>query len=304
MTAHFNYKDALARSEQISWRVEDIIGGDKTLDFSKPFLPESLARVSELSFLSAQEKLIVNQIRGHGYLYTLGLVEEFILPFVMNHADAQLKAGDDYRTRALLQFATEEAKHIHLFKRFREEFIAGFGTECEVIGPPEAIAEEVLKHDQLAVAFAILGIEWMTQQHYTESIRDNTALDPQFKSLLKHHWLEEMQHAQLDTLMIETLAEPMTTEQRLAAADGYLEIGSFLDGGLAQQVEFDIAAFERATGRSLNREERAEFKTVQHRALRWTFLGSGLTHPQVAATLHRITPDGAEKIAEVAQAFC
>lgn len=304
MTAHFNYKDALARSEQISWRVEDIIGGDKTLDFSKPFLPESLARVSELSFLSAQEKLIVNQIRGHGYLYTFGLVEEFILPFVMNHADAQLKEGDDYRTRALLQFATEEAKHIHLFKRFREEFIAGFGTDCEVIGPPEAIAEEVLKHDPLAVAFAILGIEWMTQQHYTESIRDNANLDPQFKNLLKHHWLEEMQHAQLDTLMIETLAESMTAEQRLAAAGGYLEIGAFLDGGLAQQVEFDIAAFERATGRSLNREERAEFKTVQHQALRWTFLGSGLTHPQVAATLQRVTPDGAEKIAEVAPAFC
>ena len=304
MTALFNYKDVLARAEQITWRVEDLIGDGKTLDFSKPFLPESLARVEELMFLRDREKLILNQIRGHGYLYMFGLVEEFILPFVMDHAEAQLKDGDDYRIRALLQFASEEAKHIHLFKRFREEFIAGFGTDCDVIGPPEAIADEVLKHHPLAVSFAILGIEWMTQQHYTESVRGDAALDPQFKSLLKHHWMEEMQHAQLDTLMTEALAEPLNAKQRLAAAEEYLEIGAFIDGGLKQQTEFDCAAFERAAGRVLTANERAEFIRVQHQAMRWTFLGSGLTHPQVVATLERLTPDGAEKIAAVAPAFC
>ncbi|MEX0804382.1 MAG: hypothetical protein WD688_13860 [Candidatus Binatia bacterium] len=45
-----------------------------------------------------------------------GLVEEFILPYVVDHARPQL-SGDDYRVRVLLQFAGEEAKHIHLFKR-------------------------------------------------------------------------------------------------------------------------------------------------------------------------------------------
>ena len=304
MTAHFSYKDTLARAEQISWRVEDIIGGDRSLDFAKPFLPESLARTSELTFLTDHEKLILNQIRGHGYLYTFGLVEEFILPFVMDHVEAQLVDGDDYRIRALLQFATEEAKHIQLFKRFREEFIAGFGFDCDVIGPPETIAKEVLRHDPLAVSFAILGIEWMTQAHYTESVRDNGDLDPQFKSLLKHHWMEEMQHAQLDTLMTEALAEIKNADERLNAVDEYLEIGAFLDGGLAQQTEFDLAAFERATGRILSGEERALFTKSQHQAMRWTFLGSGLTHPQVTATLNKLTPDGAKKIADIAPAFC
>ena len=41
----YTYEAALAASERINWRVEDIIGGDKQLDFSKTFLPESLARV-------------------------------------------------------------------------------------------------------------------------------------------------------------------------------------------------------------------------------------------------------------------
>ena len=54
--------------------------------------------------------------------------------------------------RALLQFAGEETKHIQLFKRFREEFEQGFGTQCAVTGPPEEIARAVLAHDPLTVA--------------------------------------------------------------------------------------------------------------------------------------------------------
>jgi len=81
--------------------------------------------------------------RGVARLVMFGLVEEFILPFVLDHARPRL-ADDDYRTRALIQFASEEAKHIQLFKRFREEFDAGFGHRCEVIGPSEAVAAKAL----------------------------------------------------------------------------------------------------------------------------------------------------------------
>jgi hypothetical protein len=304
MSAPFSYRETLARSEQITWRVEDLIGGDKRLDFGRPFLPDSLARAEALDFLSPREQVTLNQIRGHGYLYMFGAVEEFILPFVMDHARAEIAAGDDYKNRALLQFAAEEAKHIQLFKRFREDFLKSFGSDCEVIGPPEVIAAEVLRHHPLAVSFAILGIEWMTQRHYTDSVRDNSALDPQFKSLLKHHWMEEMQHAQIDTLMTEALAAKCSADEIEAAIGEYLEIGGFLDDGLKQQTAFDLEAFERATGRRLDDAERAEFMTVQHQAQRWTFLGSGLTHAQVKATLEKLSPAGAAKIAEVAPAFC
>ena len=132
---NFNYRDALAASEKIGWRVEDIIGGDKRLDFTKPFMPESLARVEDLPFLTPDERRALNQIRGNAYLCMFGVIEEFILPFVLDHARPQLR-GDDYRVRAYLQFASEEAKHMHLFRRFREEFARGFGSDCAVIGPP------------------------------------------------------------------------------------------------------------------------------------------------------------------------
>jgi hypothetical protein len=303
MNHGYTYQSALAASETIHWRIEDIIGGDKQLNFTKPFMPESLARVESLSFLNNEEKRVLNQIRGNTYLCIFGLVEEFILPFVLDHTRPQLPS-DDYRTRALLQFAGEEAKHIQLFKRFREEFEAGFGTTCKVIGPPEAIASAILAHDPLGVTFTILHIEWMVQNHYVDSVKDNQELDPQFKSLLKHHWLEEVQHAKIDTLMVEALAAGRSEEQILDAVEQYIEIGGFIDGGLKQQVEFDLEAFETATGRELNAEEKEEFRRVQLQANRWAYLGSGMTHPKVLQTLESLTPKARQRIESIAPAFC
>src|SRR5687767_9149462 len=257
--ATYTYEGVLATSQKVNWKIDDIIGGDKRLDFSKPFMPESLAGVRKLDFLSTDEQRTLNQIRGLGYLVMFGLVEEFILPFVLDHARPRL-AGNDYRTRALLQFAGEEAKHIQLFKRFREEFDAGFGHRCEVIGPPEAVAAEVLAHSPLAVALLTLHIEWFVQQHYLESIKDDQDLDPQFKSLLKHHWLEEAQHTKLDTLMVEEVVRNATAKEIDQAFQEYAEIGAFLDQGIQQQADFDVESFVQATGRDLSRSEREQVK--------------------------------------------
>ena len=40
MLNRYTYQAALAASESIHWRIEDIIGGDKRLDFTKPFMPD------------------------------------------------------------------------------------------------------------------------------------------------------------------------------------------------------------------------------------------------------------------------
>jgi hypothetical protein len=291
----YSYAATLAASQKVQWQVEDIIGAQSRLDFTRPFLPESLARVESLDFLQPGEKLLLNQIRGHNYLYLFGLVEEFILPFLLDHLRAG-PARDDARIRALLGFAAEEAKHIDLFKRFRRLFQQGFGTDCAVIGPAEAVAEHVLSHKPLAVALAILHIEWMTQRHYLESVRDDGGLDPCFRDLLKYHWMEEAQHARLDTLIVEELAQKAGVAETEAAIDGYLSILEFLDGGLAQQVAFDIASFEKAAGRCLEAEARSRLHDVQRAAMRWTFLVSGMTHDAFRRIVGHLSPAGARRI--------
>ncbi len=300
MYHNFDYETTLASSAKAAWQLDDVLKVDERLDFNRQFMPEKLARTAELDELSAQEQKLLNQISAHQYLCVFGLVEEFILPFLLDHVRPMLR-DDDYRVRALLNFAGEEAKHIHLFKRFHTAFVRDFPVDCQMIGPSEAIGAEVLRHDPLAVALIILMIEWMTQAHYSESVRDNAALDPLFVSLLKHHWMEEAQHAKLDTLIVEALAEVRSEAELDRAIDEFFEIGGFLDNGFASQARFNVEALERAIGRTLSQRE--AIIAQQHQAARWTYIGSGMQHPRFRDTLEAICPKGARRIADAAPIF-
>src|SRR4029079_17821337 len=288
----FNYEATLASSLRAQWQLDDVLRKDQDLDFSRLFMPESLARTAAVEGLNPFEQRVLNQTSAPQYLSIFGIVEEFILPFLLDHSRGELRE-DDWRIRALLNFAGEEAKHIHLFKRFHDAFVRGFPVECEMIGPSEAIGAEILRHDPLAVALVILMIEWMTQQHYLGSIKDDGDLDPLFKSLMKHHWMEESQHAKLDTLIVDALAEGRSEEEIQSAIDEFFEIGEFLDAGLKQQAMFNLDALEKVIGRKL--ENRHEILDQQHQAARWTYIGSGMVHERFKATLLSISARAAER---------
>ena len=296
----FNYENTLASSLRAQWQLDDVLRADQDLDFTRNFMPESLARTGALQSLNAAEQKTLNQIAAHEYLCMFGVVEEFILPFLLDHARPHL-LEDDWRVRAILNFASEEAKHIHLFKRFHAAFVRGFPVEVQMIGPSKAIGEKILSHDPLAVGLVILMIEWMTQQHYLGSVKDNGDIDPLFKSLLKHHWIEESQHAKLDTLIVDALAEGRSEAEIDKAIDDVFAIAEFLDGGLKAQAAFNLDALEEVLGRKL--EDRAEIEVQQHQAGRWTFIGSGLVHERFKATLQNISPKAAARLAEAAPIF-
>ena len=300
----FQYPAILAASNRAAWQIDDVIGPDATLDWAKPFMPENLARTDRLPMLSDAEKLTLNHIRAHEYLSMFGLVEEFILPFVMDHVRPDLPDADDVRVRAMIQFAAEEAKHIQLFKRFRDLFAKGFGVGCEVIGPPEAVSKIVLAHQPLSISLFVLMIEWMTQAHYVDSVRGESELDPLFANLLRSHWIEEAQHAKLDTLMVEALAEGMSERDIRAAVDGFLEIAEFFDMGCKQQAKFNAQALERASLRKLTPKQRDALIAEQHQALRWTYLGSGLVHKQFRTTLGALSRSELERIDALAPTYC
>jgi hypothetical protein len=302
LTHNYKYDAVLADSLKVSWQVEDLIGGDKKLNFAKPFLPDSLAGVNGIKCLTAPERLKLNQIRGNSYLYLFGFVEEFILPYVLDRAQTQVH-GDGAEVRALLTFADEEAKHMHLFKRFGEAFAAGFPTQCGVIGPAKDVAGVVLGHSKLGVAVVILHLEWMTQRHYVDSVKTDESIDPLFSSLLRHHWMEEAQHAKLDTMLVDALAREVGQSGIDKAFDDYLAIGGALDGLLKVQVGLDLESLQLAIGRKLNDAEKDEITTAQTRSYRWTFLGSGMSHPNFIKTLGELSTKGQARIAEVVPVF-
>jgi hypothetical protein len=124
-----------------------------------------------------------------------------------------------------------------------------------------------------------------------------------FKNLLLHHWMEEHQHARLDTLIVRALAEGMDAAEIQAGFDGYLALGAFLDEGLKQQTLLDLAALERACGIVLNPVQREAFVAVQHQANRWTYIGSGMSHPNFLETLGELGAPFRLAIEQAAPAF-
>lgn len=284
-----------ALASTVRWKVGDLIGGDKRLDFSRPFLPEALAGTASLEFLSGEERLALNQIRAHGYLHLFTLAESFILPFVLDHARPLLQ-DEPGRVRALLQFASEEAKHLQLFRRFRKAFVEGFGRACAAVGPVRALAQRVLAHHPLAVALATLHLECTTQAHYLEAVRASTGLDPVFADLLKHHWMEEAQHAELDVQMLASIADSCDPLETAAAIDEYFMIVDLLDDVLARQVALDVDTFEGVAGRPFGAAQRAAIVEAQQRVCRQAFLFEGMKHPKVQESFAALQPGAAARL--------
>lgn len=143
----------------------------------------------------------------------------------------------------------------------------------------------------------------MTQKHYLESVRDDEDLDPQFKSLLRHHWMEEAQHTKLDTLMVQALTDNLATPEIERGFSDFASIGGLIDSGIPPQVEFDMQALQRAAGRNFSEPEQEQFRAIQRQALRWTYLGSAMTHPQFLRTVGEISPGARIQIEEMSKAF-
>jgi hypothetical protein len=76
-----------------------------------------------------------------------------------------------------------------------------------------------------------------------------------------------------------------------------------IDGGIEQQVEFDMQALQRATGRNFSEPEQKQFCLIQRQAQRWTYLGSGMTHPQFLKTAGEISAEARTRIEEMSKVF-
>ena len=301
LSHNYTYQECLDNSKRVSWLEDDVLA-DKNFDFSKRFLPNRLTGVDEIGCLNENEKLQLNQIMGNGYCHIFAFVEEFIIPTVTEEAMKDVY-GDEVRARSLLRFAEEELKHQELFRKSVELFGQGFGSECGLIPGREEVAKAVRSKSKLAVMILTAIIEWFTQLHYIEHVRDDSDLDGLFRDLLRFHWMEEAQHAKLDTLLIGEEAEHLTLEERETAIDEVLELGGAIDGLLAQQIGLNIEALEKVTGRTFTAAEKEEITTKTQRAWRWTFLVSGLEHPNIVKAIGELTAQGPGKIEGVAAAL-
>jgi ribosomal 50S subunit-associated protein YjgA (DUF615 family) len=301
LSHNYSYQECLDNSKKVAWKEEDVFR-DKNFDFSKRFLPNRLSGVDDITCLNDNEKRQLNQIMGNAYCHIFAYVEEFIIPLVTETALKDIH-GEEVRLRSLLRFAEEEFKHQELFRRSMALFDQGFGAKCGLIPGREDLAKVVLSKSRLAALYLTTVIEWFTQLHYLEHVRDASGLDQLFRDLLRFHWMEEAQHAKLDTLLIDEAAETATLEEREAAVDELLELGAAIDGLLSQQIAMNIETLQSVTGRKFTEAEKEEISKKTQHAWRWTFLVSGLEHPNVVKLINELTEEGPEKVKRAAKAL-
>ena len=65
-----------------------------------------------------------------------------------------------------------------------------------------------------------------------------------------------------------------------------------------------MESFVGATGRDLSTSERQELAAALLKGMRWTYLGTGMTHPNFLASVESIKPEARKQIEEMAPAFC
>ncbi len=295
-----DYDRCIDLSERVAWRVDDVVPPQSRLDFTKPFMPSAMDFCRTLPFLSSQEKLQLNQIFGNAYSYIFYFVEAYIIAMAMDHARGALH-GEESHLRALLRFAEEEVKHQQMFVRFNQLFKLQFGSECKLVENPQAVATVILSKSPMGVLLVTLHLELITQAHYIDCIKDSQEIDDLFRSLFKHHWLEESQHAKLDVLELLKLRSQADEAQVQQAVDDYFDICSAFEGLLAAQAKLDVGSLELAAGRTFPESKAAAIEAAQRRNYQRAFLWYGLTNTTFLEYLGQHFPQAVERAARLAK---
>jgi hypothetical protein len=300
-TRGLDYESIVATSERVAWTVDEVFL-DRRFDASRPMVPASWVGTRTLEFLNEREQLTLNHCRAFSYAHLLGNYEEFI-PLHLGDVIQRDWHEDRAHLRALLRFGEEEMKHQQLFQRtealLEESCGHPFGRYFDGDKTRvRALTNAILDHPTLARFLVLLALEWGTQRHYVESIRDHTAEsgDSLYVEVLKAHWVEEAQHAKSDALEVAQLAREMSPEE-LAAAFGHIaDIGQLIDATLVGQVSEEIGTFTTVTGRALSHTEERRLRDTLYHSMSAIIAGVALSHPGFTKAARELCPEGAARL--------
>ena len=283
----YTYSACLENAYKVNWRIADVLG-DRRFDPARRWMPLALSGAATVTCLDDHGKRALTQVEMAAYAHLFGYVEEFIAPTV-NALAADFAVADRVAFDALTNFAAEEVKHMRLFRAVRERVDRELGFETRLLPGERDTARFVRSKSRGAVLLLTAAIEWFTQRHYTDSIKDDAGLDGLTQRIFEAHWMEEAQHAKLDHLETVRAFEGLTPEEKDVAVTDLIELVAAVHGLLVQQVENDIVNLGRVLRRTFTAAEHAELSREILRAKRWTFLLSGVTHPRFEELLVEVT---------------
>jgi hypothetical protein len=297
------YARCIEVSKRIRWEIEkDVIRG-RSFDRAQKFLPDGLARIEDLDFLSTREKRLLNQIQGRTYANVFGLVERFINAKVLE-VSRDHWLGDQTALEALVRFSDEELKHQEMFRRIDRLIEATMPDGYVFMPQADEVAAAVLSKSTWAVLALTCHIELFTQAHYKHSIEPDSGLSELYKDVFLFHWREESQHAVLDELEWRREHERLSESERDRAVDDLIDLVVAVDGILQSQSEADTHYFCMIAGRSFEAAECDRIRQGLLRAYRWQYILSGVQEPRFSSILGSMVDDRqAERIGNALTTF-
>jgi para-aminobenzoate N-oxygenase AurF len=275
--SNYSYADCLKNSYRVNWKISDVIG-DRHFDTACRWLPSRLSGAARVASLTTAEKTTLNHVEMGAYAHLFGYVEEFIAPRMVALA-RDFELDDREAFDALTNFAAEEVKHMTLFREVRAAVDDTLGAPLALLPGARDVARVVLSKNTGAMLLLTAAIEWFTQLHYLMCFKDDVSLDPFTKHIFKSHWLEESQHARMDHLETLRAFRGMTDMEKDQAIDDLITLVGAVDGLLQTQARLDVENLQQVLGRTLGKGEQQEVLASVLAAKRYTFIESGVTHP-------------------------
>jgi len=281
------YAAAIDASKRVRWEIDrDVIRG-REFDFSRKFLPDSLALIERFGHLNAEGRRLVSQIQGRTYANMFGLVERFI-GAKMLEVSREHWLGDQKALEALVRFTDEELKHQELFRRLEAMMAAQMPAGYAFLPDPNGVANAVLGKSTWSVLGLTCLIELFTQAHYRASIEPDGKLSELWKDVFLFHWREEAQHAILDELEWRREHAKLDAAARDRAVDDLIALAGAVDGLLQIQAKSDAEYFSAIAGmRPAQEVERTREAFLA--AYRWQYIVSGVQEPRFGAILASLT---------------
>jgi hypothetical protein len=285
-----DYAAPVEASKRVRWDIDKDVFRGRAFDFSTAFLPEGLARTSELAFLSAPDRRLLNQIQGRTYANIFGLVERYISAKMLDLSRDHW-FGDQAALEAIVRFSDEELKHQAMFRRIEEMIAPDMPAGYRLIPNPNDVAAFVLGKSTWAVLALTCHIELFTLVHYRQSIAPDPELSPLYKDVFLFHWKEESQHAIIDELEWRRADAALTPPARDAAVDDLIALVGGVDGILQAQAAADADYFLDAASERFDTDQIQRIRRGVLRAYRWQYILSGAEQPRFLDLLGQlITP--------------
>jgi len=298
----FGYHDCVEKSDEVLWKIDDLLVEGALIDLDRPLLPESMARIETLGFLTEREQLQLNHIAGNSYMNMLAQLERAISASSIEHAQAELEEDVD-AARALIRVAEEEFKHRRLFERYCRAFRSAFSGECKTLIAAKELSEVLSSRGRMSAVLVTLHLELAMQWHFVECTMGDETVASQFKRILEAHWLEECQHVKIDMLELARAASIMSDGAIDGAIHDYLQIIESLSRIVVKQADLDVENLLSVAQRSFSDEEKDELIESRSAAYRGLFIVSGMVNPNFLDAVRRLLPEGSQVIEERAKSY-